>query len=112
MGLSRRPDDPVENELAAGAGLNFGTLHQAAVVFLEADAGISGETLRVGIEGMQEDLHLYANLLVTRQLIVSRQDRMHFGFHCTPLLSTTRGRHELQIPGISVHLCPVFNNTS
>ena len=86
--------------LAAALGLGLGTLHQAAAVFLEAEAGISGETLRVGIEGMQEDLHLHANLLVARQLIVSRQDRMHFGFHCTPPLPTIRGRHEPQIPGI------------
>ena len=99
MGLSRRPACQAENDLAAGAGLVLGTFYQAAAVFLKRDAGVPGATLRVGIESMQEDLHLHANLLVARQLIVLRQDRMHFGFHCTPPLPTIPERCEPQIPG-------------
>ena len=99
MGLSRRPAGQAENNLAAGVGLGLGALNQPAAIFLEGDAGVPGETLRVGIEGLQEDLHLYANLLIPRQLIVSDYHRLRFGFHFKPPLPIIPGRRSLQIPG-------------
>jgi hypothetical protein len=62
--LCRQPAGMVGNELYPAPGLRDGGADQADMVLFERDAGILGETLRIGMEGLQKTFNLSADLRV------------------------------------------------
>jgi hypothetical protein len=66
-------------------------------VLFEGKTGIAGEAFGVGTQRLQEALNLSSNLLVARQVILSRAilfcpNQTPFGVHFTPPLPSEPGQ--------------------
>jgi hypothetical protein len=63
MGLCRLPA-AAGNELCAAPRLYHGGANQAAVVLFESDTRVSGETIRIGMKGLQKVFNLPTHLRI------------------------------------------------
>jgi hypothetical protein len=73
--------------------LGFAAADEGAAVLLETQAGILGESFRIGMESAQEALDFFAHIFIARPSLVG--SFAHFGLHSKPPLPSALRRSRL-----------------